>query len=128
MYLYFIGMTTACETGFRGEEEAAAFLRREGYEIEARNWRSGRYELDIVARRDGCLHFVEVKTRRIDGLTAPEQAMDRRKQRALRRAAQAYLAATGWTGEVQFDLAAVDRASDGRGQVRFVEQAVEFHW
>ncbi len=121
-------MTTASETGFRGEAETCDYLCREGYAIEARNWREGRYELDIVARKADCLHFVEVKTRRKDGLTTPEQAMDLRKQRALRRAAQAYLALTGWRGEVQFDLAAVEALPDGRYEVRLVEDAVEFHW
>ena len=44
-------MGTTAETGRMGERAAAEFLRRAGYEICALNWRSGRYELDIVARK-----------------------------------------------------------------------------
>lgn len=120
-------MTTA-ETGRTGECAAAEYLQREGYELLARNWREGRYELDAVAVRNGVLHFVEVKTRRIDGLTPPEAAMTAGKCRALHRAADAYLARSGWQGEVQFDLAAVDIRPDGTADVRFIEEAVEYGW
>ena len=44
-------MSTTAETGRAGERAAAEYLRRAGYEICALNWRSGRYELDIVARK-----------------------------------------------------------------------------
>ncbi len=119
---------TTAEIGHRGEQIAIDHLRQLGYEIEALNWRQGRYELDIVARQSAVLHFVEVKTRRADGLTSPEAAMTSRKQQALLHAARAYLAHTNWDGEVAFDMVAVDYYPDGRVAVRLVEQAVETHW
>ena len=115
-------------TGDRGEAAAAEWLRAHGFEICARNWRSGRYEIDIVARRQDVLHFVEVKTRRAGGLTPPEAAITIRKFRALRCAAEAYLERHPVCGELQFDLAAVDVADDGAAEVRFVERAMECHW
>lgn len=122
-------MTVSTETGRAGERAAAAYLRRAGYEICDLNWRSGRYELDIVARRDGILHFVEVKTRRAAGLTSPEQAATPAKFRALQHAATHYLACGGYDDwEVQFDLAAVDLLPDGSLEVRLVENAMEYNW
>ena len=44
-------MTTR-EIGQKGEDAAARYLIENGFEILHRNWRSGRYELDITARRD----------------------------------------------------------------------------
>lgn len=120
-------MTTA-ETGLSGERAAADYLRHAGYELCALNWREGHYELDIVARRPGVLHFVEVKTRRAGGLTPPEAAMTPQKARALTRAAERYLAATQEDGEVQFDLAAVDVYPDGSMEVRFIEDIMEYNW
>ena len=82
----------SADTGRRGEQAAVDYLRRVGFAILERNWRSGRYELDIVARRWDELHFIEVKTRRAGGLTTPEEAITPRKFASLRRAAEAYMA------------------------------------
>lgn len=121
-------VTAAARTGRTGEDAAAEWLRRAGYELCARNWRQGRYELDIVARKAGVVHIVEVKTRRAGSLTPPEAAITPRKFRALDRAAASYLAASGMTEwEVQFDLAAVEIGPDGV-RVTLVENAMEYHW
>lgn len=118
----------AAETGRAGEAAAQEFLRGAGYEICATNWRSGHYELDIVARKDDTLHFVEVKTRREASLTPPSAAATRRKFLALKHAAAHYLAISRWQGEVQFDLASVIRGNDGIFRIELVEQAMESHW
>lgn len=118
----------AAATGIRGEQLAAEWLRRKGYEICDRNWRMGRYELDVVARHMDELHFIEVKTRRADGLTLPEQALTPPKCRALMRAAALYMAQYGTSEEPHFDLIAVDTLPDGGASVRFIPDAVECHW
>lgn len=90
------GRTTA-ENGRRGEEAAAAFLvRRHGFQVVARNWRSPRDrrdEIDLVARDGEVLVFVEVKARAARALVRGHEAVDARKKRALRRAVHAYLTA-----------------------------------
>lgn len=121
-------MTSKAETGRLGERAATEYLRRQGYDIRALNWRQGNYELDIVALRQGILHFVEVKTRHAGSLTPPEAALTSRKFKALSRAAACYLAATGWDGEVQFDLARVEVAESGVPSVELIENALEYNW
>ena len=118
----------SADTGRRGEQAAVDYLRRAGFAILERNWRSGRYELDIVARRWDELHFIEVKTRRAGGLTTPEEAITPRKFASLRRAAEAYMAQHRVRLEPQFDLAAVDLFPDGSLNVRFTERAMECNW
>ena len=120
--------TATAATGLRGEQAATEYLRTAGYEICARNWRQGRYELDIVARKGDILHIVEVKTRRTGSLTPPEAAITQRKFRALHRATSSYLAATDTDAEVQYDLAAVELAPDGTTRVELIEQAMEYNW
>ena len=83
--------------GDLGERYAARYLMRHGYLIKARNWKSGKYELDIVAYTWRDVVFAEVKTRTyasgIDLETAPPPslAVHADKQRFTRRAAEQYL-------------------------------------
>lgn len=58
-------MTTR-ETGDRGEDAAAEHLEHEGYRVLDRNWKTRWCEIDIVAEKDGTVHFVEVKYRASD--------------------------------------------------------------
>jgi putative endonuclease len=75
-----------------GEDAAAARLVAEGWRVLHRNWSLRLGELDIVALRDGCLVFVEVKARQAPAYVDPALGVDWRKQRQLRRVAAAYLA------------------------------------
>ena len=80
-------------TGKWGERLAAWYLFCHGCRILERNYRSGRYEIDIVARerRTGTLVFVEVKTRSGTAFGLPRDAVTSKKQLFLTRAAQGYL-------------------------------------
>ena len=80
-------------TGRRGERLAAWYLFCHGCRILERNYRCGRYEIDIVARerRTGTLLFVEVKTRSNTSYGRPVDAVTAQKQLFLTRAAQGYL-------------------------------------
>lgn len=83
---------TALRPGEWGERAAADYLRyRLGYELVARNWRSGREEIDLVCRQGAILVFVEVKTRSERALVPGVYAVDHRKKKALRRAIHSYL-------------------------------------
>lgn len=94
--------------GRQGEEAAARLLTAKGFAVLARNWRQGRLELDLVCRDGETLVFVEVKSRRGDGLTRPDEALTPRKRRTLVRAARAWLAAAGdWSRPCRFDVVTV---------------------
>jgi putative endonuclease len=81
----------ARERGAAAENLVATELEAGGWTLLARNWRGGGGELDIVARRQDALRFVEVKERGPDDLVGLE-AIDANKQRHLVRAARAWLA------------------------------------
>jgi putative endonuclease len=80
-------------TGQRGEEDAYFYLRRHGYIIIARNYRSHRYrgELDLVGWHQGVLCFIEVKTRTTRDVKPAQAAVDFPKQEELRLMARDFL-------------------------------------
>ncbi len=118
----------ATQIGNRGEDIAMDWLRKKGYMIVARNWRSGRYELDIVAQKGFTLHIVEVKTRLRSGWSTPEDAINYEKRRSLLKAANIYLASHPTELEVQLDLIAIDLDGDGNAEVRYIADAIQNRW
>jgi len=77
--------------GPKGEDAAASYLQKKGYEILCRNYRQRFGEIDIVARDGEVLVFVEVKTRRSQRYGTPFEAIDQRKQRQLSKVALHYI-------------------------------------
>ena len=113
-------MVSTIQTGRRGEDIAVEYLREAGYLIASRNWRSGRYEIDIVAEKDGVTHLVEVKTRHtIPGVTSrygrPAAAIDQGKRARMRKAAEDYLRQHPTSLQPRIDVAEVYlcKGSDG---------------
>jgi putative endonuclease len=77
--------------GRLGEARARAYLLARGWTIAAQNYRFGRREVDIVARKGNLVAFVEVKTRAGDGFGTPEEAVTRLKRREIEIVAREYL-------------------------------------
>ena len=113
------GITTII--GNRGEDIATEWLRKQGFYIVERNWRAGRYEIDIIAQHYDTLHFVEVKTRKEGGWQSAYDSIDDQKIRTLRRGAMAYRAMQGIVLELQFDLIAVTWNEEGAIAIEYTE-------
>ena len=57
-------MKSKKEIGNLGEQQAVEFLIQNNFAILQQNYRYKRAEIDIIAQKDNCLHFIEVKTRK----------------------------------------------------------------
>ncbi len=79
------------EAGREGEEAAVVYLRRAGYRILERNFRSQQGEVDIIAREKDFLVFVEVKSYSFRSLGSPAGAVRKNKKQSVVHAAQTYL-------------------------------------
>ena len=100
--------TPSTTLGTIGEELAFQFLRSRGYKILLRNYTSALGEIDLVAKEDGMLVFVEVKTRTSESMGAPAESVTRRKRRQITRSAQAYLKRYGLPdASCRFDVVSV---------------------
>jgi len=106
--------TQHLKTGRLGEDIASKFLQRNGYSIVERNYWRKWGEIDIVAKEESTIHFVEVKATRCnvfddfdplcDSAAHPEEHMHTHKQERLKRVLQTYLTEhseiTSWVFDV----------------------------
>lgn len=97
----------AAQKGRMGEEAVCAYLEREGYQIAERNYHSAFGEIDLIARREKILAFVEVKARTEGGTSAPRAAVGASKQKKILKTALTYLAEKKCGLQPRFDVAEV---------------------
>jgi len=95
------------DLGKKGEEIAAGYLEKKGYQILEKNWRQWKNEIDVIAMDGKYLVIIEVKTRQSNYFGEPETAVTRDKQRALIRAANAYVRYKNINCEVRFDILSI---------------------
>ncbi|MBU4353102.1 YraN family protein [Candidatus Parcubacteria bacterium] len=93
--------------GELGENIACKFLMKHGHEILDRNYRKKWGEIDVVARKDNMLHFIEVKTVSRETEHMPEENVHPWKRKRLARAIQTYLLEKESETEWQIDIMAV---------------------
>ena len=117
-------MADHLEFGKKGEEIAMEYLKKKGYKILETNWRYGRNEIDLVARDSTGKYIVvvEVKSRHSNYGGEPETAVNRDKQRALIRAANAYLRTKNLQDEIRFDIVSILITKEGE-KINHIEDA-----
>ena len=92
-----------------GEELACTELRRRGYAILDRRYRTRHGEIDIIARHEGAIVFVEVKARATHEFGGSAAAVTPRKQQRIARMAADFLARRGLLdSSCRFDVVAID--------------------
>jgi len=99
--------------GAQAEALAAAFLERHGLVIVARNFRTRRGEIDIVARDGDTLVFVEVRLRARSDFGGAAASVTARKQQRIVAASLAYLARLRREPACRFDAILLDRLEPG---------------
>ncbi len=114
------------DLGERGEKWAAKHLRRHGYKVLYRRFRTHNGEIDIVCRDKDWLVFVEVKTRATEQFGNPADAVDRTKQRHITKVALDYLRLLKYPEiSYRFDIVEVILPTDAKKptDIRIIENA-----
>lgn len=94
--------------GNRGEDLAATYLKKKGFKILMRNFKTPLGEIDIIAEDKETIVFIEVKTRSDDSFGQPFEAVDGRKRERMRRIALLYLKNLGKERPARFDVISVE--------------------
>ena len=111
--------------GQEGEALAARHLKKNGYRIIEKNYRTKLGEIDIIAKDKDTLVFVEVKSRRSRQFGNPKAAVTPRKQRKISMVALHYLKSTHRTNvSARFDVAAVTITHD-KPQIEIIKNAFD---
>ncbi len=105
--------------GRKGEDLTVKYLKRKGYKILKRNFRTQFGEADIVALSpDGYTCFVEVKARESDAFGIPAEAVTREKQRRYRLMAGLWCSMKREEVPIRYDVASV-----WEGELEYFENA-----
>ena len=110
------------EIGDQGEEKAKAHLLENGYLLLETNWRHKKYELDIIAKINQTIVFIEVKTRKNNTFGEPELSVTKKKQHFLIAAAQQYVITNNIEEEFRFDIIAITNNSQNKS-IQHLESA-----
>jgi putative endonuclease len=116
-------MVKHTKIGSKGEEIAAGFLVNKGYKILHRNWRSGKKELDIIATNGDLLVIAEIKTRSNFDFGFPEEAVNKKKQKFIKSAAEAFIEANRQYMNIRFDIISILMDGEHVKEIMHFEEA-----
>ena len=104
--------------GKKGESQARKYLIKNGWKILEKNWRNPFGEVDIIAKKDDTIAFIEVKARLTDVFGAPSEAVQKDRKLKYIRGAKYYFYNKVIDCTVRFDVIEVFR-----GQINHIENA-----
>ena len=112
------------ELGNIGESLAVKYLRKQGYGILIKNFRTRIGEIDIIAQKSNMIIFIEVKTRISFQYGCPAEAVGYRKQCKLKKVAEGYLTQkNSWNSPCRFDVIEVIAATDKSYRIHHIKNA-----
>jgi len=109
--------------GSGGEAVATAYLEKQGFTILESNFSCKIGEIDLVACKGDCIHFVEVKYRRSADFGYGRESVTRGKQQTIRKVATWYLVEKGLLNEVDvsFDVIEIMGDINGKYKLEYLE-------
>lgn len=97
---------TTTSVGRHAEDAASDYLKSKGYEIIEQNWRTKRCEIDIIAKKQNSIFFVEVKYRKQTDWGGGIEYITPKKLNQMRFSAELWVGMNNWTGD--YNLLAIE--------------------
>ncbi len=113
------------DIGYAGETAVCKFLRKNGYEILKRNYTVRGGEIDIIAKKNDCVAFVEVKTRKLDAFQSGEEAVTKSKQKRIIKTAKRYFSLLDEPCSGRFDVAVVEMSGEEIKKIKYYVSAFD---
>lgn len=111
-----------------GENLAARHLKKQGYKIICKNYRTKLGEIDIIAKEDDTIVFIEVKSRRTSTFGHPKHSITLKKQQQISKTALYYLKSTKQSNvRARFDVVTVNSVNK-KPDVEIIKNAFELAW
>ena len=104
--------------GARGEIQARKYLKKAGWKILESNYKNPFGEVDIIARKEDVIAFIEVKTRLSDKYGQPSEAVTASRKKKYISAAKYYFAGRETDTTVRFDIIEILQ-----GEINYIENA-----
>ena len=112
--------------GREGESAALTFLKKKGYRILEKNFRTKVGEIDIIAEQDGVIVFIEVKARASHEFGHPITAITPAKQKKIIQTAKSFLARKRISDKpMRFDVVALTSDASDSWQIELLENAFQ---
>ena len=116
------------EKGKFGEELAKEYLINHGYKILYTNWRTAKYEVDIIAQKNNILVFCEEKYRTSNLFGKPETFVTKQKQKNIIKSAAVYVGRNCWQGEIRLDIVSILMEKGKIIKINHIENAYGCTW
>lgn len=114
-------MAAHLEIGKEGEKLAETYLAEHGYTMLHRNWRFGRYEIDLIATKNAKLRFIEVKFRSSNQFGNPEAAVTTKKIKSLLQAIDQFLFLNPQYTDFRLDILSLTQHPDKSVEYYLIE-------
>ncbi len=112
------------ETGEIGEKAALKYLKKQGFKVLEKNYRALRGEIDIIAREENTLVFVEVKTNSASNAVPPELRVNIAKQKQIGKIASAFIREYElYDIDCRFDVVGITLSEDGSPEISHIRDA-----
>lgn len=99
---------TNYQVGHDAEKQAAQYLQQQGYAVQELNWKTRYCEIDIVAKKDKTIWFVEVKSRKNSSQGFGYEYVTPKKLQQMHFAAEMWVSSNNWSGDYRLAVISID--------------------